>query len=182
MSARKVPSLRHHKARGLAVVTLGGKDFYCGTFGSPESLREYDRLVGEWLAAGRPQCVGSTGHLTIAELLLRYMQFAKGYYLPPSRKLEGIVLSLRPLREQYGHMHAADFGPLSLRAIREGWIKAGLARRHINARVGKIRRMFKFAVSHELVAPAVLDGLRDRGSGQNVHCLCQRPVRLYGAA
>jgi hypothetical protein len=30
MSDRKVPSLRHHKARGLAVVTLGGKDFYCG--------------------------------------------------------------------------------------------------------------------------------------------------------
>ena len=54
MSDRKVPSLRHHKARGLAVVTLGGKDFYCGKFGSPESRREYDRLVGEWLAAGRP--------------------------------------------------------------------------------------------------------------------------------
>jgi hypothetical protein len=34
MSDRKVPSLRHHKARGLAVVTLGGKDFYCGKFGS----------------------------------------------------------------------------------------------------------------------------------------------------
>jgi hypothetical protein len=28
MSDRKVPSLRLHKARGLAVVTLGGKDFW----------------------------------------------------------------------------------------------------------------------------------------------------------
>lgn len=75
MSDRKVPSLRHRKSRGLAVVTLGGRDFYCGTFGSPESRREYDRLVGEWLAAGRPQISGSH-RLTMAELLVRSMQFA----------------------------------------------------------------------------------------------------------
>ncbi|NBW97776.1 MAG: recombinase XerD, partial [Planctomycetia bacterium] len=117
MSARNVP-LRHHKARGLAVVTLGGKDFYCGKFGSPESHREYDRVVGEWLAAGRPQAVGGSERLTIAELLVRYMKFAEGYYLPPSRELEGIKLALRPLKERYGHTLAADFGPLSLRAVR----------------------------------------------------------------
>lgn len=160
MSARKVPALRHHKARGLAVVTLGGKDFYCGKFGSPESRREYDRLVGEWLAAGRPQASGGPESLTMAELLVRYMKFASGYYLPPSRELEGITLALRPLKEQYGHTLAAQFGPLSLRAVRDGWVRAGLARRHINARVGKIRRLFKFAVSQELVPPGVLDGLR----------------------
>jgi hypothetical protein len=51
MSDRKVPSLRHHKARGLAMVTLGGKDFYSGKFGSRPSRREYDRVVGEWVAA-----------------------------------------------------------------------------------------------------------------------------------
>jgi integrase len=160
MSARKVPSLRHHKARGLAVVTLGGKDFYCGKFGTAESRREYDRVVGEWLAAGRPEAVGGTNRFTMAELLVRYMTFAQGYYLPPSREIEGITLALRPLKEQYGHTLAADFGPLSLRAVRDGWVRAGLARKHINARVGKIRRLFKFAVSHELVPPGVLDGLR----------------------
>jgi hypothetical protein len=154
MSDRKVPSLRHHNARGLAVVTLGGKDFYCGRFGSRASRREYDRLVGEWLAAGRPQ------RLTMAELLVRYMEYAKGYYLPPSREIEGITLALRPLKQNYGHTLAADFGPLSLRAVRDGWIRAGLARKHINSRVGKIRRLFKFAVSHKLVPPGVLDGLR----------------------
>lgn len=160
MSARDVPSLRHHKARGLAVVTLGGKDFYCGKFGSPESRREYDRVVGEWLAAGRPQVVGAPHRLTVAELLVRYMRFAEGYYLPPSREIEGITLALRPLKEQYTHTLATDFGPLALRAVRDGWVRAGLARKHINSRVGKIRRLFKFAVSHELVPPGVLDGLR----------------------
>lgn len=160
MSDRKIPSLRHHKARGLAVVTLGGKDFYCGKFGSPESRREYDRVVGEWLAAGRPQATAGPLKLTMAQLLVHYMEYAKGYYLPPSRELEGIRLALRPLKEHYAHTAAADFGPLSLRAVRDRWVRAGLARKHINARVGKIRRFFKFAVSHELVPPAVLDGLR----------------------
>jgi integrase len=160
MSDRKVPSLRHHKARGLAVVTLGGKDFYCGKFGSRQSRLEYDRLVSEWLAAGRPQAIDAAQGFTMAELLVRYMQFAKGYYLPPSREIEGITLALRPLKEQYAHTLASDFGPLSLRAVRDGWVKAGLARRHVNSRVGKIRRLFKFAVSHELVSPSVLDGLR----------------------
>lgn len=160
MSARVVPSLRHHKARGLAVVTLGGKDFYCGKFGSPESRREYDRVLGEWLAAGRPQVRAGASRLTMAELLLHYMRFAKGYYLPPSREIEGITLALRPLKEHYGHTLAADFGPMALRAVRDGWVHAGLARKHINSRVGKIRRLFKFAVSHELVPPGVLDALR----------------------
>jgi integrase len=160
MSARKVPALRHHKARGLAVVTLGGRDFYCGKFGTRQSRHEYDRVVGEWLAAGRPQALGNATKLTMAELLVRYMNFAKGYYLPPSRELEGITLSLRPLKERYGHTLAADFGPLALRAVRDAWVRAGLSRKHINARVGKIRRLFKFAVSHELVPSGVLDGLR----------------------
>jgi integrase len=160
MSDRKVPSLRHHKARGLAVVTLGGKDFYCGKFGSRASRREYDRLVGEWLAGGRPQVAGGPQRLTMAELLLRYMEYAKGYYLPPSREIEGITLALRPLKEKYGHTLAADFGPLSLRAVRDSWVRAGLARKHINSRVGKILRLFRFAVSHELVPVSVRDALK----------------------
>jgi integrase len=160
MTSRNVPSLRHHKARGLAVVTLGGKDFYCGKFGSPESRREYDRVIGEWLAAGRPHAVNAIHGLTVAELLVRYMEFARGYYLPPSRELEGITLALRPLKDRYGHTLAAEFGPLSLRAVRDGWVRDGLAREHINARVGKLRRLFKFAVAHELVPPWIVDGLK----------------------
>jgi hypothetical protein len=147
MSARKVPSLRHHKARGLAVVTLGGRDFYCGKFGSPESRREYDRVVGEWLAAGRPQATGGIHKITVAELLVRYMEFARGYYLPPSRELEGITLALRPLKENYGHTLAVDFGPLALRSVRDGWVRDGIARKHINARVGQVRSFARTAAA-----------------------------------
>ena len=50
----RLPSYRHHKPTGLAVVSIGGRDVYLGKHDSPESRAEYDRIVAEWLArAGR---------------------------------------------------------------------------------------------------------------------------------
>lgn len=43
----KVPSYRLHKPSGLAVVTIGGKDFYLGQHGTAESRRNYDRVISE---------------------------------------------------------------------------------------------------------------------------------------
>ncbi|MBU0637525.1 MAG: hypothetical protein KKB50_01570 [Planctomycetes bacterium] len=47
------PSYRLHKARGLAIVTLGGKDHYLGEYGSPELRRLYAELLARWEANGR---------------------------------------------------------------------------------------------------------------------------------
>ena len=35
------------------MVTLNGKDHYLGTWKTTASKAEYNRLIGEWLAAGR---------------------------------------------------------------------------------------------------------------------------------
>jgi hypothetical protein len=48
------PKYRKHKATGQAVVTLSGKDFYLGPYGTKVSHREYDRLTGEWMVADGP--------------------------------------------------------------------------------------------------------------------------------
>lgn len=34
--SKRTPTYRHHKASGQSVVTLVGKDFYLGKYGSPE--------------------------------------------------------------------------------------------------------------------------------------------------
>ena len=47
------PSYRHHKPSGQAVVTLAGQDVYLGPYGTAASKREYDRVIGEFLARGR---------------------------------------------------------------------------------------------------------------------------------
>ena len=45
------PKYRKHRPTGQAVVTIAGKDHYLGPHGTKASIAEYDRLVGEWMAA-----------------------------------------------------------------------------------------------------------------------------------
>jgi hypothetical protein len=62
---------------------LGGRSFYLGPHGSPESRAAYDRLVAEWLANGRrppelgPASDAPTDALTVNEVIVRYMEFAR---------------------------------------------------------------------------------------------------------
>jgi integrase len=163
---RRTPSYCLHKASGQAVVRIDGKDHYLGRYGSPESKAEYDRLIGEWLLGGRqtPRR-DEPPSLSVSQLLLRYWQFAEQHYRDPqdgtpSRELDNLKDALRPLRKLYGHTPACDFGPLALRAVREAMIRAGLCRNVINCRVNRIRRVFKWAVSVELLPAAVLQALR----------------------
>jgi len=48
-----IPKLCHHKASGQCYATIEGRDLYLGTFGSAACRAEYNRLIAEWLAAGR---------------------------------------------------------------------------------------------------------------------------------
>ena len=170
-SSRTVPAYRLHKSTGQAVVVLRGRSYYLGKFGSSQSRTEYNRLIAEYLTAGNtppPKRDGSpsTPDLTVDELIVRYWTFAEGHYVrdgKPARELGNIKDALRHVRPLYGATPAARFGPLSLKAVRRSMIEAGLCRNTINARVGKIRRMFKWAVAEELVPPGVLEGLRALG-------------------
>ncbi len=53
-----------------------------------------------------------------------------------------------------------DFGPLALKAVRQQMVEHGLCRRHINQRVNRVRRIFKWGVENELVPPQILHGLQ----------------------
>ncbi len=161
----RTPSYCLHKATRQAVVRIDGKDYYLGKHGSPESQAEYDRLIAEWLGNGRRLAPLTTGDgQTVAELALSYWRWAEGYYRnehgEPSMELENVRTALKPLRRLYGHTQAAAFGPLALRAIQEDLVKAGLSRNVVNSRVNRIRRVFKWAVSFQLIASGVHESLR----------------------
>ena len=51
--AGSVPGLQHHRRSGQGRVHLSGRDFYCGTWGTPACKAAYDRLIAEWLHNGR---------------------------------------------------------------------------------------------------------------------------------
>jgi integrase len=162
---KQLPSFRLHKASGQAVVTLGGKDIYLGPHGTKASRAEYDRVVAEWLANGRRPTTNAADRsapLTVSAMILRCWVYAKQHYRRdgrPTRELDNIRDSLRPLKKLYGHTAAAQFGPLALKAVRRAMIDADLARTTINYRVSKVRRAFKWAAENELIAPEVYQGL-----------------------
>jgi integrase len=161
-----VPSYRKHRASGQAVVTLGGHDVYLGPHGTQVSRREYDRVVLEWLAAGRqwpPRPTPETS-LTIAELILRYWEgHVTRHYVqdgrPTSQQLV-IRSALRILRQLYGSRPVPEFGPLNLKAVREQVIQQGLSRPSVNRYVDLIRRMFRWGTEEELVPPETYTRLR----------------------
>ena len=140
-----VPKYRRHRGSNQALVTLNGQDYYLGPHGTKASRIEYDRLIGEWLAAGRNPLNVSGNELTVVELCSRYWKFAKGYYHRDGKDTgvtPGIKCALRYLKPHYARTLAAEFGPLALKAVRQQMIEDGLSRRYINDHVDRIRRMF----------------------------------------
>ena len=53
ISSARVPKMTRHRASGQAVVRLNYRDHYLGPWGSRAARVAYDRLIAEWLAAGR---------------------------------------------------------------------------------------------------------------------------------
>lgn len=123
-----IPKRRHHRASGQAVVVIAGQTHYLGPWRSNASKFEYDRLIGEWLAAGRPQQLAPETDTTVVELANHYWQFAKGYYVKDGRPtgIAGVKVALHWLNKYYGHTPAAKFGPLALKALQMRMVEATL--------------------------------------------------------
>ena len=164
------PKYRHHRASGQAVVTFDGRDYYLGPWQSKASRIEYDRLIGEWLQNGRTFPPGSgVSDITVVELINAYRKFANRYYVKDGQRTReaGLITETltRFVQPLYGRTQAAEFGPLTLKAVRNLMIDAGHSRGHINKNVDRIRRMFRWAASEELISPVVgsfLPGLSPR--------------------
>jgi integrase len=137
--------------------------------------------------------------LTINELCWAYWRHAERYYVKdgkPTSETHAIKQALRYVRQLYGHTPARDFGPIALKAVRQKLIEhrivrkikvtdpatgevreeekllhKGLTRRSINKLVGRIKRMFAWAVQEELLPVEIhsalmrVEGLR-KGKGQ----------------
>ncbi len=161
-SNNHLPKYRKHRSSGQAVVTLNGRDFYLGPHGTKASKIQYDRLLGEWLQNSRNPLFALSEELTVVELSARYYKFAKGYYQRNGKctgETPSIRIALRFLREWYSKTPAVEFGPLSLKSLRQRMIDENHSRSYVNSQINRIKRMFKWAVAEELIPSSVSQGL-----------------------
>jgi len=168
MAARqdRLPRLRWHQASGQYRVDLSGKSHYLGKDQQRAQTR-YDCLTAQWLANGRrpePERPPQATYPPVAEILLRYLDFARTYYRrqdgSPTREVEALRHALQPLLDLFGDLPVTEFGPRKLKRLREMWIQRGHSRKYINGQVGRIKRTFQWACSEELAPPAIFEGLR----------------------
>jgi integrase len=166
----KAPSLRYHIS-GQSVVTIDGKDFYLGKHDSPESLARYAVLIATYQAGGltlpadfdayaldakaaaildhsQPtlQAAQPFRHVTAS-----YRELIKTKYAANPAELHRLNQICDETDEHEGDRQADEYGPLALQRQRQRWIDGGNSRVYCNRLTNAVVRMFKYAVSQELV-------------------------------
>lgn len=169
----------------------GRRDYYLGKFGTDESRERYQQIVARWIAGGRelPSVrVPVAGEIptTVQQLTERFLEWARTYYRrqdgTPTGEVSNLERACALLNERHGDLNPQEFTPNRLRAFRDGLVNrrfrqrtdaAGqiiegsgkvLCRNYINNVTRRIRQMFKWAESRELVSATCYHRLTSVGS------------------
>jgi integrase len=152
-----------------AFVTINGRKRYLGKPDTQESRDAYDRIIGEWIAAGRRQLAATNAAdvdpgPSVATVCAAFWEHVQGYHAGDVGKSQRdhYRAIIRILVRLYGQPtdRAAAFGPLALEVVRTEMVGLGWCRKYINAQIGRVRRIFKWAVGRELVAAPVWQALQ----------------------
>jgi integrase len=181
-ASRKIPKFRRHKASGQAFVELSGRRIYLGRHDRPDARAEYDRVIAEWLAAGR-QLPVPPEDLTVVELLARFLDYAETYYGARnggrSTELINVKRAIGFVRQLYGHCRVSEFGPRALMAVRQRMVDEGRTRKSLNRMVARVVMAFRWGVKHELIPREAAYALGTVGGLKQGECGVQdaEPVR-----
>jgi len=95
--------------------------------------------------------------------MIKFLEWAESYYIKNGKVTNTFTLcrlSVTPVVQHYGSKSISEFGPLSLKFIREKMLELNLTRTHINKRVAVIKQAFRWGVENELVPADVLHALQ----------------------
>lgn len=160
---------RKHNS-GLAFVEIKGRRMYLGKWGTAASRAKYHRLLAEANAELPPP--PSMAPIVVNSLLRSFLRHAKARYVKNGQQTSeyrNYKAAIRPVKRLYGMELASDFGPRKLTAVR-GELAKKHCRDKVNQHLYRIRRVWKFGVSNELVSETVwvalksVEGLR-KGEG-----------------
>ena len=153
-----VPSYLKHKngnARAVWTDAAGVRQYRTlpGEYASKESLEAF--AVVQLEAAAAPVAAADPEGITLTEVFVAYLDHADRHYRGPDGEPTGEIALVKTVvkhtRELYGGTLAGEFGPLALRAVREKFLALGWCRKNVNQQVERLRRVFKWAASVELI-------------------------------
>ena len=146
---------RRHEERPVA--KLEDADESCKTDPEKVAASVTTATLREKVKAGSP--------VTISELILVYRRHTRRYYRKNgeiTREAGAIDDVLRLLRKYHGTSYAQEFGPVALDELREKMIdEMDWSRGYLNKQVNRLRGMFKWAASKELIDGSVSTALRE---------------------
>jgi integrase len=154
----KYPARPH--VSGHARITVDGKSLYLGRWGSPESHREYARVVASLAERGRRR---TREPVTVGHLCDLYLVHAEGYYTKrgtPTAHVRTIQNVLGRLRRLYGASDAESLDQSAIKAVRASWAAQGLARPTVNNYVTVVVECLRWAAEEGLVSVGVAERAR----------------------
>ncbi|MEM9367354.1 MAG: site-specific integrase [Planctomycetota bacterium] len=166
---RRVPSYRHHKASGQAVVKIDGREIYLGEFDSKASRDKYDQLVGQLIARRTLALKGTLDRnelsksVRVADLVVAFWKEKRSYYMKdgkPTSEHCSFRMVIKSMTVPFRDLPADEFGPLMLKGIREQWVERGYVRSSINRSQRRLVAIFKWGVENELVHPETWQRLK----------------------
>ena len=180
----QAPAIRYHVS-GQSVTTIGGRDYYLGKHNSSEAIARYAVLIAEYQRAGlslsedfnieavftkADQLVNPTSRITVEhqesepirvkDVCEAFRSFAIVRFKSQQAERFRICQLCDELIERFGNDLATDFGPKKLKDLQRLWIARDWSRRYINRMVNTVKRIFKYAVSEELVTAETFQRLQ----------------------
>ncbi len=171
-----VPSYRRQggKGRDKAFVEWKGDRIYLdGKYDSPESWEHYHRFLLENVYTENPPAPRSSEvDPPIVLLVMSYLDFAQGFYPDEKQNSSSEYGHLRRIGSLlvrcYGSEPCREFGPKKLKQFQEALPRMhgdddeplNWSRSYINHQVSRLRRIFRWGVSEELVPVGVYESLK----------------------
>lgn len=174
-----IPPYRHHKSTGRAVVYVNRKSVFLGKYDSPESRQKYAEIISQ-ITSGDLTAGMSSGMSTaekpakrsVSSLCLRFVaEKLPGYADAEQACFRG---AMRILVGLFGETATDEFGPIRLRAVRAAMVEGDpnatgpdgqpkprkrWSRSFVNKEIKRLKHLFKWGVSWELVPASIAAAL-----------------------
>jgi integrase len=150
----KVPKLSRHKGTNSACIKYQGKRHYFGKWDSEESRQRYGRFVRS-LLDGNPNPLAAErtpGLPLVCDLVDQFLEHARAVY--SGGEYYSLKSAAAALMDTHSTTTLEQFGPRALVDVQQNMIGRGWKRGHVNHQIQRVRRIFRWGVSRELLPGA----------------------------